>query len=413
MDGQEIWRWVFFGTLVGYLAVFQNPALPAALKLLFVLTLVAIGAVAWFSLGDEPARLSILPQLRASIITLALVTYFSAFHLLANDVPLTDWIRDGLNYLLIPASIAVGARAGKVLSHRVVVSLTIISGVVASFSFASSWLSRRTGGSVELPQFGLASSYAALPGIAICLSIYFCSSRHRLVYLILAYLQLGLLLLSGGRTPMLYVAVSLTVCIGFSLIWMRNVVRPVIAGLIGSGALVAILFISDAVGGGVASSRLGWFLDLFAVGSSAITADASANARDTATSWAIGLWDQNLVLGRGLGHTFPHHNVTADSVDNFTLDTPIVVLVKFGILGTLIISICLIRLHRLLYRSATALGPQATAGRLFVVICGSLTVALLFNGFPAENRGYAVMLFLMTALCFSDVPPGSRQEKRG
>jgi len=391
---------------VSYLVLFQNSAIPAAMKNAFVALVIVLGISAAQSVSR---RLSLVdPSVRrdANRILLAalLITVYLFLQLATlvwSPVPLDDWIRDALNYALIPAMLAIGLDLGLAASRRQTMFLTIGIGFAGALSFAGGWLSRRGAEDSVLGQVGLASSFVSFAGICICLAWYFSHPKAKILFFIVGLAQLGILLLGGGRSTLLYaVALVAFVILANSLALGTRMFRGLIAVAIAGTGLQIVVALSSSLGGGVAANRFDWFERLFTYGSTVVSTDGSAIARSRAYQWSLDIWSEHVLFGRGLGHWLPSVTTGEPTAGTYTLDTPFIALAKFGIVGTVVlvvaISIAFTGLH-----GRGAMDPASRTRRLFVASVAFLCVFLLPNGFPLENRGFPLMMLLTAAVAFS------------
>jgi hypothetical protein len=320
------------------------------------------------------------------IVTMYIMAYYS------TDV--TSWIRDATTFILIPIGIVYGIDAGLSLKTRTLQGIFAVLGILAAFVYLTSWLVRRQQlpPGAELPL--LSSSMISIPVICMSLTLYFTSgARSRYVWGLVAVIQMLMLVSAGGRSSVLY-CTAIILFISASALFARwGVVKLLI--LLGVAAGIAVGFFTiyvPFVRSSFLSNRLDWFSD---VSLDAVERDGSGEARLRA--YRI-MWESFLekpLLGNGFGYSYPP--VSAAAIDVFTLDTPLVYLAKFGVIGTFAILFAVVGL----VRACVRLAPQR-ADRLQVLMMWGSAIAAwaatLPSGAPTEQKGFGIGLAVLIAV---------------
>jgi hypothetical protein len=404
--------------LVGYLFLFQSPNVGTGTKIAFV----AIAAfLAVLSAQATSRRMfTLLPGVVWSVRSLRNAAWLMVAFILvqplslfAGGVSVTDWTRDALNYAMLPVMLAIGIDWGTAASRRVVTTTTIVVGILGGVSYSVTWLGRRGSEGLAVEQFGLASSFIVFGGVCLCLAIFVSSQKAKPLYLVFALVQLGLVALSGGRTVLGYSVGVIVIAMIISPVSVpKKIARAAVAGTAVVVAYTLMINVSTAFGGGVAAGRVSWFSRLADEGVGAILNDGSGIERARAYSWLSGIWELHPLLGQGLGHSFPSVTTGLPNPGSFTLDSPVVALAKFGILGTLVLVVVLILIARGVRGSRRLETHDAQTVRIFGILTVCLTLLLLFNGFPLENRGFVVFVLLASAssLSISSAPLAEPRE---
>ncbi|WP_146247772.1 O-antigen ligase [Curtobacterium sp. MCSS17_006] len=326
-------------------------------------------------------------------IMLLLLLVWSA-RIAAGGVSVDDWIRDALNYILFPVAVLIGADAGTSLRRALIGRLILIVGVFGAFAFMSTWLARRSGETLGFEQVGLASSFVPLTSIALCLAIFFAGERWRGAALLLGLGQMVLLAVSGGRTVWIYcVAALLAAFLAAGVPLSVRIGRAAVALVATLFGVTVVFSLSTAIGGGIAVARITRFRSVADGGLQSLLADGSAIERIRAYQWTTAIWQEHPLVGRGLGYTFPSVTTGNFNVGIYTLDTPIVVLAKFGIVGTLLILAAIAVLWWTLRNGSKS---DRTA-RAVLITLSVVVLVLLPNGFPIENRGFNLLVCLTVA----------------
>jgi O-antigen ligase len=114
------------------------------------------------------------------------------------------------------------------------------------------------------------------------------------------------------------------------------------------------------------------------------------------------------LVGTGLGHVFSYMETTTIERRLLTLDTPMIALAKFGILGLLLFGVLVwafLQVTRATIRRG-GLSPQA----LTLIGYGAVLLALLPFGWPPEDKGTGFALVFILALAVVDRGPSAETE---
>lgn len=386
---------------LGTLFLFQTEAVPSALKSAFVVLAVVFGLIslkavlATYHLQTQVMRRVIRGILVAAVLCLgvALLGVVSSAWTLA---PMELLIRDAINYALLPAVLVVGLDAGLSISFRAIAYTSIVVGLIGSVSTMVAWLQRREGEGSSFSQFGLASSFPVFVGVGVCLAMYYGSKRGRISWLILALVQMGIVVLAGGRQSIVVFAAALVIgtlmAQGSGGSRLSKITLTVAAAGL---SLVLVVEYSNSFAGGIAVDRFQFFSRLLSGGLDVVESDGSAVHRSRAYAWMFEVWQQHPLIGQGLGQSLRAVRTGEVTYGLLTLDTPLVVLAKFGIIGTAL----LVGALTVVYRSiARFWGKGSGVLRTFLVLSLLFVVTSLPNGFPVENRGFAVFALALVAV---------------
>jgi len=391
--------------LFGYLFLFQVDTVPGAVKFGFVGVSVGLAMLSGVAVHRRRLIASEGQQqtIHLVLIAIRIMVLFMLAQLTSlswSGVEFSDWTRDALNYALFPVAMIIGLDWGTASSARFVGRTAILIGIIGGVSFSVAWLERRGQAGVE--QFGLASAFVSFAGICLCLALYVARRQGQLRFLLLALVQIGLILLSGGRSALAYSAGLVVVALAINPLPLgRRVLRGTAIATACVLGFVLVMQISDSYAGGVATNRAQWFTRLADQGLSAIASDGSGVARARAYEWLTQLWLLHPLIGRGLGQALPSVATGFITPGLYTLDSPMVVLAKFGVLGTLVLVIVLALVFRSLAGPQTG-HPHASAfARTFAVLAVAINLMLLVNGWPMENRGFVVFILLAIAISLS------------
>ncbi len=384
--------------LIGTLFLFQNAAISGQVKFAFVALCISLGAWSFWSLRDRwsseaPLDRNVVKPIMVSALILMIVPILTLVHLGFGSASVDSWLRDAVGYLSLSPLLLVGAEAGLKLSWRTVAMVVTATSLLAAMIALSTWLSRRGGGDLGFSQLGLASSMPVFAGIALALAMYFNSRSTGLAWLAIGLLQIAILVSTGGRQPAIFAVVALVLAAIFSRRGLvQRSARLLLAGIAALIAFGAVVAFSEAFGGGIAARRLNFFDRVLDSGWSAVQQDGSIVDRSNAYDWTLQIWLADPWFGRGLGINFPSVRSGSTGDGGFTLDTPLVVLAKFGLVGSAaivwavgLVLVAVIRARR--YSSIRELqAPTYSMVAIGLVFCTVL------NGFPTENRGFGILL---------------------
>jgi len=387
----------------GSILLFQSDAVPFVLKAAFLALAVLLAtqsiAVVIRMRKHMPDRLrSAAKFVHISAAGIAVLLIAQLVFVIWTQVPLDVWFRDALNYLMLPIAMVIGLEAGLSLPIKSLSFLAISVGFLGAASVLTAWLQRRGGSELGFEQFGLASSFTVFVSLALCLASYFGPARARAGWLVLALVQMGMIVATGGRQPVVFsvLALGLAVLLGGGT-WLRRLWRAGSALILVVLSYFAVIEFSTRYGGGIAVGRLQFFDRISQEGISAIASDGSAIDRSNAYNWVLEIWAQSPILGQGLGHYLPAVRTGVVTEGVLTLDTPLVVFAKFGLLGTIVLVGSLVLVFAAIWPGR--LSPDAAPmARLYWFLGVALTLATIPNGFPTENRGFPIFLVLFISV---------------
>jgi hypothetical protein len=405
-------RAAFFA--LGLVLLFQSDAVPMAVRSAFLLVSVLLSvvsarnAVRAAALDATLAR-SVRLTLRAAVALCALVVIWIVGSLGAGAAT-EAVLRDATGYILLPLAVFIGLDFGLSAPRGRVLALVLGIGLLGGVSTTVAWLSRRgLEGGPE--QFALASSYLAFPAVAAGLALFFSGTRFRVFWLLAGLVPAGVVVLSGGRQIVIILgaAVAAAVLVAGGPFWKRLIatVVAIAATVLGFTWVVEL---SGEVGGGIASDRFDFWRRVAESGLEVVANDASAIHRTRATEWMLQAWREHALVGQGLGQPLPSVRTGVPVAGQFTLDTPIVALAKFGALGalTIVLVLCII------VAAAWLLGARKGGALRTYIVCSVVMVVLTtFNGFPPENRGFPVFMLFFVSGAIALAPWRERQAISG
>jgi hypothetical protein len=400
-------------------ALQSSPTLDAT-KVAYLLGTVAclIGAVAavWGARGTPEVRQGI-PWIASSAV-LAVLLGVSFLVARANGTSITAWIRDVAAYALFGAVPFFALDGQASASRKVLTGMLMVAGILGGVSWAVEWLGRRD--ILELPIARLVFPSPALPGMLYLFAMAgaLTATRRRGAWVVLAGLILGLFLLTGTRSALLFLIGPLAMATLAG--WAR--IRSSLTYLAGHAAVavaVVVVFqgaltLPTVLGPGLPSGEPGSSMlptptapnvlgDRFGslpgvLGNPA--SDASFRERFAQYEAAWELFVSSPILGVGPGHSIDWIDVSGYPRTGFTADTPLVVPAKFGVLGILVFLGAALA-YGLNVR--TALKQDRRSGiSLTLVGYGVLAVVGLPLGFLFEDKGASLALILLLALAFAE-----------
>jgi O-antigen ligase len=325
----------------------------------------------------------------------------------AEHTGLSPWLRDSTAYGLVavvPLFLWDFERNASRLLGQVALVLLVVGGVLSALSLGVQWLGQR----------GLMSTTVTLhilPGgslsgaLALFLAVRAGSiSRHRVWYVLGALaIPLGLFL-TGTRQALL-----LLVCVAVVLFTRSEEKRRLLLGL---GAAVVVVTIAVAAlvalghSGHPGVAKLTHRITSIPHTVAHPNSDPSYRAR--ANEWHVAwrTFKAHPILGVGPGHTFTWNcsdsGCTTGTASGYNLDSPLVYLAKFGLLGLVGFAVVVYSLvHFLRARRETAPRDAWLALTWYLVF---VAVELPF-GWPFEAKDFTLGLLLLGALVVQRAVP--------
>jgi hypothetical protein len=313
---------------------------------------------------------------------------------LVRGESLTDIARDALTYALILPGLAIGLDAAASLRLRTAERLVMGVAVLAAIGFTTAWISRRGVSAVDVDQFLLASSALMAVGVALAVTRGLSGRRIQWVWLAPLPLIISAPLVTGTRSGLLLV-LGVFAVIRFR---GRGRVAPMrlFAGLvIAAVAMIALLYFLGRrlTTGNFLEQRLVALQELFSGG---LGADQSGTIRLYAFRIATDEWQSSPLFGRGFGHVYPNPNDPM-LAGTFQMDTPLLLLAKFGLLGAALLFGGLVLVLSPMWTTTRLVGerlPEQSVIRGFV----ATMLGLLMVISPTEDKGFALTLPLLLVL---------------
>jgi len=412
--------------IFGAMAVLQSSQGLDAVKLAYLgAATLAVGGSVWSVYRERADALVAFarPWLVASLVVAGIIGISLPVALL-HGTAFSTWTRDAAAYALVVAAPWVALDLARSVTSRTMIGLTVLAGGLAALSYAIVWVQRRAITDVAidrlvLPSFTLAT---ALFAVAVAQSV---SREHRRYWwAALASVTVALLLLAGTRTALAILIVPLVI---IAIAWLtdrslsfRTRIVPACLPLLTAGVIVASTQLSLAVdlghlGGPLSGSdgsgssdgsrsppdphTLEGRFDTF--GSVLAGRDASLQDRVAQTRAAWDIFLASPLVGSGLGVVVPWTTTSGRLETEFTADTPVLVLAKFGVLGLVLVGALggawLITIRRL-----NQGGPSARASRLALAGFGAAIVALTPFGWQLEDKGTGLAVILILGLALSE-----------
>jgi drug/metabolite transporter (DMT)-like permease len=404
---------VVFG---GLLILQSSDRLDAAkLGYLVVAGVASAGSVAevWRARTQTQA-IAMRPWLVASVVILGSVVLSLPVALLHGSTT-NNWVRDAAAYVLLGVAPWLAVDLARAASMRLIFGAGLLAGLLGVASFVLEWVQRRH--LIDLPIDRLTLPSMSLGAVAYCLAIAFAvrsRGRSRAAWIFLSMAILVAFLLTGTRTAFVLLAAPAAVVVVDS--WQRGwaglraAAAPVSAQVVAIGLVLLVSLgglslvpvagpSADPTGAapGTAGPVPPDLEDRYS------TLDDIASGRDqslrlrieqTRVAWQVFM--SSPLLGVGLGHEFTWKISATTERRALTLDTPMVVFAKFGLLSLLLAG-ALVAAYWLVVRAMIRRGgPDWRA--LSLVGYGAVLVALIPFGWPPEDKGTGFALVFLLAL---------------
>jgi len=406
--GTRVWNGEVRAAIVivgGVLVLQTSDALTLPKVLYFVLAAVAVagGLLAVLRARHGLSYVAMRGLLVASLIVMAVLALSLPVALL-NGTPFVSWLRDSVSYGLfaVVAFMAFDAAFDPRVerSTKWILLLTIAVGALVTVSYTAEWLGRRDTIGLTIERLVLPSGAFASAFFVMTSAYSFRADRHRFLWALAAGLALGLFLLTGtrGRLPFFLLPILLAV------LSRNRGLRVIGPSLLIHAAAVALIVIvtwglpalrSPADPAGTAptwAERTGTVDDL-------VTRPATDLSFQERVSQTVAAWQvfvRQPIVGTGPGHEIAWTDYAGETRREYNLDSPVVFLSKFGLLGAAAAAGWIFAFFMLVRRMRQHIGstPEYLAlfGFSIVMIYGAL-----FSP-PMQDKGFAFALILVLAL---------------
>ncbi|WP_169079400.1 O-antigen ligase family protein [Microcella alkalica] len=383
--------------VVGGLFVLGSSTDVGVTKVLYSAIVAACGAVSLYRLlKDPPAYVQhFRPALGWGLALLAIL----ALGLLASPegVDFVTFGRQAIYYVLLVIAPIVGLDAGRELRPATVYRVILVIGVLAAAGFMIDWLNRRGVTALNIDRIVVSSFF--LPALAFSLAVLLALSakafRDKLLAVGAAISIPIMLAVTGTRSSiLLLLAVVFSIGkVGKSRIPPLRVLVLLAVVAIPAAAMAAFISANVIADRDFLVLRFGALQNLL-IGEP--VADLSFALRSQQYEQALALIELSPLLGYGLGYSIP-----------FTLDTPLLTVVRLGLLGTLIVIGLLFTLATGVHRASREYGfnPASTIFWTFI----GIAVIYLPLGTPLEDRGFAFALVLALMAVGSELDVSHRR----
>lgn len=380
----------------GAILVFQSSEGVSAPKLAYLGLLALCAAVSWVRVH---ALIRADPRFRSFRalpgLSLILVGYLATTLVIAgrNGIAQTEWARDVIAYLLMAVAPLIALDAVLNASLRAIQFVVMTVGIAAALLFMVTWLGRRGFQVVDNESVALASMTLCVLPFCYALIKTLKPGRHRIGWMALAGTIPAALLVTGTRTTF----VLGTALVGMAGSRKKMRVSPatvLVVALLGGAAVVYLIpALALAVTGdpqffGERFGSLGSLLD------GGTVYDESYRQRQLAYNFTRDVWHLHFWLGTGPGYYF--NNVDPSKPATLSLDSPYLVLAKFGVLGASLMVGYVVAVFAMVFRCRRETGytVELTAVRMTVPVL----FALVPFGPLLNDKGFALMLALCVAL---------------
>lgn len=393
--------------MFGGLTVFQSSNDVTPLKAWFLVGALVCLAVSIWRVGRRPEDAAVGPMR----VLLGLSALFAAFVLgtawmiLVRGTPAAAWARDAAPYLLFASAPLLALDLQASVSKRVLASMVVVGGVLSAIGFCGEWLARRDLGGGVLPRLWLPSFLLASAPFAYAGARFVVDRTQRVLWGGLGGLIVALLLLTGTRSStVLFVTPVVAAFAPGTPVGVERRVRAgaftlMVAFVV--SLLVPILSSALDVDSSMAWKRMQSWVQLL----DKPTGDPSYQERASQTRAAWRAFKAHPVTGAGPGYSFHWTEYTGMERSGFTIDSPLAVLAKFGLLGVLL---CLATAGESLRVVVARLRDPGVGDSMPLALACFLATAavtaLLVS--PVEDKGFSLAFVLLLAAALPSAEPG-------
>ena len=308
---------------------------------------------------------------------------------LMNGAGISSVVRDGMTYLLILGAVPIAIDTASVMSRQTARWAVVAITLTAGLSFCVSFLAARGVSSLSIQHIGLPSMMALSVGVSLGLVLGLGQRGIRWGWVGLAIALISLVLVTGSRAGLVLlvaiVGVAGTNAAG-RVPWHKLVVG---AGAIAVSVAGLLVFASGIVtSSAFFESRIQASLNTIQNGAGQ---DASGIIRARATEFALEAWRQVWLTGQGFGHSYPDPS-NGGGVLEFQIDTPAIILAKFGFVGTALLLVGFAFVIKPAFGSLAGtvrIPEQAVASG-----AAAVWIATTYFGTPTEDKGFSLAILM-------------------
>lgn len=391
-------RAAFF--MLGAFLVFQTSAGLSAPKIFFfavVALSVLVSMARLRRLAHDPVLRALRPAYFGGLgIILWQLVLVLPYSVGVRGVSVENWLRDGATYVLIGCAVIIALDAVGSTSRSLARGLVVLVGTIAAYSFATRWISAR--GLVEAAGTNtdatLLSSVTALTlAVGLAFTLALADGRFKSRWVVLGILFVLAIIVTGTRSGVVFGLVLIGI-VG-SRAKRRAPLRSVLAGAgVGVAAVAVMIPITAAffTNEDFLTQRLS---SIWATAQNGVQSDQSGAIRSRAYEYCLQVWQQNLLLGRGEGWAFVNPTTGVLGTD-FSVDSPLVYLAKFGVIGCLVLGTCLVCVFVPLIRRGRSFDwvVENTAVRG----CAAILIGFIPFGATLEDKGFSITIALAVLL---------------
>jgi hypothetical protein len=321
---------------------------------------------------------------------------------IANGTGLAAWTRDAASYGLFALVPVMAFGAHRDAPRGGLLALAVLVGAVVTFSFALTWLDRRSILDDPFERLVLPSGAFASTFFVILSAYSFRAPRLRLLWAACAGLALGAFLVVGSRSrlPFVVVPVLLGVLSGRGI--RANIPSWVVQYAV-TVAVVLIVPLAQAVGpresgsdGEAPTDVLGRRVDSIDDLVTNPAGDPSMQERVAQTVAAWEVFAEQPIFGAGPGLAISWTNYSGETEKSFALDTPVIFLAKFGLIGLAAAAVWIVTFARF----TRDMLRRIRGSPEWLVLVGEVAVLLyaaLFSP-PMQDKGMPFALMLVLAM---------------
>jgi hypothetical protein len=284
----------------------------------------------------------------------------------------------------------IGIDAGRRFTSQFLIGFAGLVGLIGAFGYACRWMENRHMFD-RVQGFALASGALCAFAFALALVQAVSASHRRSMWFVAAGVIAGCMVVAGSRSSLiLVVAVLLGLACGprDAKISTPQILRFTAVAAPALSAIVLVMsWNSEAV-------RVRLALFKRSLSGDFSTDDQSFSQRTLSYEWAHEKWFDHFWFGTGPGHLYPTASAGMGPKDTFTIDTPLLVLAKFGIVGTTAILAYLVVVFVVVRANLERDAQIGAVGRAWLI---GLMATVPFCAWT-EDKGVALALTLLLAM---------------
>lgn len=396
----------FLYVVTGSLFIFQSSSGLGTLKLIFLSGLLLISIVSMYNVNliikDE--KIKYIKNIIYASFVYIIYLMFNTFYSMLSGVDLFTAIRENSPYFIFAIMPILSLDFALNSKKKNIKIVLLASGIYATVACIISWYQRRYFlESADITSIGFASYMLAYGFFALACTNALKLKKNNIYWSVICGLTLSGLALTGTRTtffvlPMVFL---ITAFIGKQFSFTYKLYRSIsvlfyisLFTILSSFVLLNVTNFDK----NIFYDRIKLSLVVFNQSSSS---DLSISGRISQSEAALEAIKDSPLLGKGGGHVFESKNYLGQPEYRTSIDTPLSIVAKQGIIGTLLFLIILFFIYLYLKKLDDKEKNKLSTYYLSSYLsCAAITMLILSIG---EDKGFSLAMVLFLTYSFCDL----------